>query len=596
MAQFYTSSPLGLLSDPLNIAYDGDGSSHGTRGTVSLNSTSKKLIDQVRCLLLNFGIISNTTYSSLESINNHPSSAEHHIKARHGSYKLELNAHYSKVFYSKIGFRFERKQKNCNILNKKTTVNSQATDIIPNGKEIIRAFRDKTKISREKLYNDYAINYKHINGKAKLTRERLLKLYDDYKDAVPVDFREYLEKILSPNMRWVKITKIENNKNYTYDFSLPETDDFWCHSVLYNGILGHQTPRGVGSFYHTVIMDARKGIGIDADSGGEPWNYIELPWDVHPERDERWKAVMLSKMDKKKFGREYGCSFELSGDNVFNAELLYEYYKLQVQEPLHKDGMMKDFWVWKLPEIGRKYIMSADVARGDGTDFSTIEIIDAGTFEQVAEYMGPDSPKQLGKRMNTVGKRYNNALAVVENNSYGFGTLEELAELNYPNIYRTSKKNSLEVMDPKKVDEIFGSNNTVLGFPTSSKTRPIIVNNTTELFDDKSLLFYSQRLFDQFTTFIFINGKPQAMAKTNDDLIMAYFIANFVLNHYEKASSMATANAKSMLDIMMAVNKNNRGPASGKKPFIPMHSPSQQNTITNMGGVNIDVLALLDEK
>ena len=28
MAQFYTSSPLGLLSDPLNIAYDGDGSSY----------------------------------------------------------------------------------------------------------------------------------------------------------------------------------------------------------------------------------------------------------------------------------------------------------------------------------------------------------------------------------------------------------------------------------------------------------------------------------------------------------------------------------------------------------------------------------------
>src|SRR5574343_324053 len=47
------------------------------------------------------------------------------------------------------------------------------------------------------------------------------------------------------NMFWTPVIYIEKKEDYVYDFSLDDIDgDAWCHSVLYNGIVGHQTPKG----------------------------------------------------------------------------------------------------------------------------------------------------------------------------------------------------------------------------------------------------------------------------------------------------------------------------------------------------------------
>ena len=38
--------------------------------------------------------------------------------------------------------------------------------------------------------------------------------------------------------------------------------------------------------------------------------------------------------------------------------------------------------------LGAEYLLAADVARGDGSDFSVAQIIRLDTMEQVAEYQG----------------------------------------------------------------------------------------------------------------------------------------------------------------------------------------------------------------
>ena len=53
-------------------------------------------------------------------------------------------------------------------------------------------------------------------------------------------------------------------------------------------------------------------------------------------------------------------------------------------------------WIWKDPEPGHKYIMGVDVSRGDSEDFSTFQILDFDTREQVAEYVGKLPPDTLG--------------------------------------------------------------------------------------------------------------------------------------------------------------------------------------------------------
>ena len=57
------------------------------------------------------------------------------------------------------------------------------------------------------------------------------------------------------------------------------------------------------------------------------------------------------------------------------------------------------------------------------------------------------------------------------------------------------------------------------GFTTSSKTRPLIVAKLEEFIRNRIIKIPSARAFDEFRTFIWNNGKPQAMRSYHDDLL-----------------------------------------------------------------------------
>ena len=91
------------------------------------------------------------------------------------------------------------------------------------------------------------------------------------------------------------------------------------------------------------------------------------------------------------------------------------------------------------------------------------------------------------------------------------------------------------------------------GFSTTMKTRPLIIAKMEEFVRNKLINIKSKRLFNEMKTFIWQNGKPQAMKKHNDDLIMACAIGCWVKDtvyttnvraaEYNKAiiSSMSTS-------------------------------------------------------
>jgi hypothetical protein len=68
----------------------------------------------------------------------------------------------------------------------------------------------------------------------------------------------------------------------------------------------------------------------------------------------------------------------------------------------------------------------------------------------------------------------------------------------------------------------------VAGFSTTSKTRPLIVSKLDEYFREKSVTVRSNRLIDELFTFIFMNGRAEAMKGYNDDLVMAFCIGLWV--------------------------------------------------------------------
>ena len=73
-----------------------------------------------------------------------------------------------------------------------------------------------------------------------------------------------------------------------------------------------------------------------------------------------------------------------------------------------------------------------------------------------------------------------------------------------------------------------GNPSAIAGFTTSMKTRPLIIAKMEEFIRNKLITINSLRLFHELKTFIWYNGKPQAMKGYNDDLVMALAIACWV--------------------------------------------------------------------
>ena len=145
-------------------------------------------------------------------------------------------------------------------------------------------------------------------------------------------------------------------------------------------------------------------------------------------------------------------------------------------------------------------------------------------MEVVAEYQGKPNLDMYANILMQTGKEYGNSLLVVENVGIGISILEKLIDLEYPNLYY-SIKGTHEFVESYQGET---SNSAVPGFTTSSKTRPLIVAKLEEFVRNKLIKVYSVRFSNELRTFIWQNGKPQAMRGYNDDLIMALAIACWV--------------------------------------------------------------------
>ena len=111
---------------------------------------------------------------------------------------------------------------------------------------------------------------------------------------------------------------------------------------------------------------------------------------------------------------------------------------------------------------------------------------------------------------------YGKCLLVVENNGIGISVFEKLKDMGYDNLYY-SVKGTHEFVESSQGEFM---NNAIGGFTTSTKTRPLIVAKLEEFIRNRIIKDISSRAFDEFRTFIWNNGKPQAMRSYHDDIVM----------------------------------------------------------------------------
>ncbi len=189
--------------------------------------------------------------------------------------------------------------------------------------------------------------------------------------------------------------------------------------------------------------------------------------------------------------------------------------------------------IWKMPEPGHTYVIGSDSSMGmeDGNEDddeegtggkhsrSAAEVLDMETMEQVAEYDAVSAPHVMAQHLAGMGRLYNNALLAPEIQSSGGGGGREilvfLHELSYWNIHRWNKNEDKVQPQPK----------VLLGWETSSRTRPRMLARLRQVIMEKAVVMHSRRLFDQISNFgENDSGRMEALAG-HDDLLFAYGIA-----------------------------------------------------------------------
>lgn len=305
-------------------------------------------------------------------------------------------------------------------------------------------------------------------------------------------------------------------------------------------IIALSSPNGVGNWFHKTYIDAEAGVN--------EFKALKLKWDLHPDRDEKWETTERANYSAREFAQEYDCDFLGSGNSLIEPDNLSFYDENFIQEPIEKRFLGGDFWIWKYAESGKSYLISADVARGDGNDNSTFHVIDVESCEQVAEYKSQIDTRTFGKMLVSVATEYNDALLVVENSNIGWDVVNTIIETGYKNLYYSPRSYSEGSVNIDRWMHKIENDQTVPGFTTSVKTRPLVISKMEAYIRDRHFIFRSKRLLEELRVFIWYNGKPQAQNGYNDDLVMALGIGLFVRDTGFKFHQQGIELSKAALD------------------------------------------------
>jgi hypothetical protein len=372
------------------------------------------------------------------------------------------------------------------------------------------------------------------------------------------------------------------------------------------------TPNGTSNLYHSIWTEAdKKESNFDKDDfvptrvhwTQNPFASIglELRKDLDGESVywSPWYESECKRMqyDKVKIAQELDLSFEGSKYlaieneliNKYEKRLMLEDYKLIDKNKTYYDYRNKPgercvnhettFHVFKQYIDGHKYLVGADVARGDGSDYSTIHVVDIDTLEVVAEYQDKVAPDIFAHVIYNVAMDYGEAYVVVECNSFGLATAIDLnRKLNYKRMYFSKNIQEIYV---RPYDYKVAENEIIPGFQTTKRTRPLVVNNLRVHLREGALKIYSKRLMAEFRTFVQNADRPEAERGKNDDLIFALAIALFIRDTEYQTASATKEMYKGMLDAIGYAGKS----ISGKEFAANLSSENVLDTPPDAGGI-----------
>ena len=223
-------------------------------------------------------------------------------------------------------------------------------------------------------------------------------------------------------------------------------------------------------------------------------------WDV-PGRDEVWKKQTIANTSELQFEQEFGNSFLGTGNTLISANCLLG---LQGHDAL---WTRENVHLYQEPQKDSQYIMTVDVARGRGQDYSTFSIFDVSTkpFRQVGIYRdNMISPLLFPDIINRFATMYNEALVVVENNDQGQIVCNSLHyDIEYPNVFTQSSVKSSGI-----------------GVTMTRKVKQIGCSTLKELMEENKLRVIDKFTINELVTFVGKGISFEADGGNHDDLVM----------------------------------------------------------------------------
>ena len=193
--------------------------------------------------------------------------------------------------------------------------------------------------------------------------------------------------------------------------------------------------------------------------------------------------------------------------------------------------------IWELPDttikIRDRYVVSYDPSKGitEKADFGVIKVIDrywrmfGGVSEVVAVWKGRDDKDAVIWLACQMAMFYNNALLIIENNTYDSEQKDDESEF----IYDTIADYYTNLYSRTSADDIREGAPVKYGFNTNRKTKPALIANYTTYIREKLYVERSENALDEARWYEKMkNGKYGAKAGKHDDEIMATMIVLYI--------------------------------------------------------------------
>ncbi len=275
------------------------------------------------------------------------------------------------------------------------------------------------------------------------------------------------------------------------------------------------TPNGLNFFYR---------MWVEAQEGRSNYKLFEANWRAVPTRDEAWADETLANVGEKAFQQEYECDFLGSSNTLISTTKIKEMvWKKPVKR--YQGGLA----IYEEPKPRNQYIITVDVSRGIGKDYSAFTVINVSDFpyKLVAKYQNNEiSPMVFPNTIYETATHFNQAMVLVEVNDIG----EQVGAILYNDLeYEDLIMTEHGGRKGQRISSGFGGN-VYYGVRMTSNVKKIGMANLKTMIESDKLLIHDVDIITELSTFVQKRNSYEAEEGYHDDLVMCLIIFGWVSN------------------------------------------------------------------